>query len=245
MYKLKDITQLTYIMSYGNINNTCIIYKLKITDSTILDDLNPFLADIFDSETHLQPIAQEYCMNRLDKWLSPQYERMIEYFKGIGQSQDDAVRNVNIQLATLIFQKYLDKWNRLANALFADYNPIENYNMSETGTRDKTTSVDTDMTTSSETESTDTSKYSGFNSGDSFNNVTESDHNGSVEQTTSGLSTKNKQIDDEDTTLTRSGNIGVTTSQQMIESEIELRRHQMNEIMYDDLDKILFLDIYE
>lgn len=46
-------------------------------------------------------------------------------------------------------------------------------------------------------------------------------------------------------TLERSGNIGVTTSQQMLESEIKLRAsYNMITIIYDDIDKVLTSPIY-
>lgn len=44
--------------------------------------------------------------------------------------------------------------------------------------------------------------------------------------------------------LTRSGNIGVTTTQQMAESEIEYRRHLYFEMVFGDIDKLLTLPIY-
>lgn len=47
-----------------------------------------------------------------------------------------------------------------------------------------------------------------------------------------------------DTTLTRSGNIGVTTSQQMIQSEIELWQWLFFETVFKDLDQILTLSTY-
>lgn len=46
------------------------------------------------------------------------------------------------------------------------------------------------------------------------------------------------------TTLTRSGNIGVTTSQQMIQSEIELWQWLFFESVFKDLDQILTLSTY-
>lgn len=45
-------------------------------------------------------------------------------------------------------------------------------------------------------------------------------------------------------TLTRSGNIGVTTSQQMIESEIELRKKHFFESVFSDLDSVLTINVY-
>ena len=47
-----------------------------------------------------------------------------------------------------------------------------------------------------------------------------------------------------DTTLTRSGNIGVTTSQQMIESERKLWDYNIFKTIYEDVDSILTLSIY-
>ena len=46
------------------------------------------------------------------------------------------------------------------------------------------------------------------------------------------------------TTIRARGNIGVTTSQQMIESEIELRQKNYYDIVFRDLDRVLTLDIY-
>ena len=44
--------------------------------------------------------------------------------------------------------------------------------------------------------------------------------------------------------LTRSGNIGVTTNQQMIMQEIELRKNLFKEIVYRDVDSMLTSSIY-
>lgn len=45
-------------------------------------------------------------------------------------------------------------------------------------------------------------------------------------------------------TLTRSGNIGVTTSQQMIQSEIELWKWNFFKSVFEDIDSICCLDVY-
>lgn len=44
--------------------------------------------------------------------------------------------------------------------------------------------------------------------------------------------------------LTRSGNIGVTTSQQMLQSELEIRVYDYFESIYKDIDKVLTIAIY-
>ena len=46
-------------------------------------------------------------------------------------------------------------------------------------------------------------------------------------------------------TLTRSGNIGVTTSQQMLESEMKIRAlYNMTTIIYNDVDSVLTIPLY-
>ena len=44
--------------------------------------------------------------------------------------------------------------------------------------------------------------------------------------------------------LTRSGNIGVTTSQQMLESEIQLRKYNFYEELFKDVNSVATLSIY-
>ena len=53
-----------------------------------------------------------------------------------------------------------------------------------------------------------------------------------------------KETDSESHSLHRHGNIGVTTSQQMIESEIVLRKKNFFEIVFSDIDRLLTLSIY-
>jgi len=45
--------------------------------------------------------------------------------------------------------------------------------------------------------------------------------------------------------LTRHGNIGVTTSQQMLESELNIRAYRFFEKMFEDIDSVLALRVYE
>lgn len=46
------------------------------------------------------------------------------------------------------------------------------------------------------------------------------------------------------TTIEKSGNIGVTTSQQMINSELELRMNNLFDRVFKDIDKVLTIGIY-
>lgn len=60
------------------------------------------------------------------------------------------------------------------------------------------------------------------------------------ETTTSQISNESETI----RTLTRKGNIGVTTTQQMLQSEIELWKWNFLEKVMSDIDKILVLSVY-
>lgn len=122
-----------------------------------------------------------------------------------------------------LVMKYADKWNKLLKTIQLEYNPIHNYDMEENE------KVNTYLET---TDNTDTSTY-GFNSssesptGKSENSVT-----------VDGDWDNNKR------NLTRKGNIGVTTSQQMIEAEIKLRQYNVLEQMFEDINSMLVLSVY-
>lgn len=128
-------------------------------------------------------------------------------------------------VAKIILSKFSDKWNRLYDAFITTtYNPIENYSMTES------------EKTRSKIKVTSTGKAGtyGFNSesavptGES-NSETVSEGN----------------ADDNNRTLTRSGNIGVTTSQQMLKSELELREWNLYETIFADVDSMITLSIYD
>ncbi len=65
------------------------------------------------------------------------------------------------------------------------------------------------------------------------------------EVTTTGSNNTTYETTESNTTVERtSGNIGVTTTQQMIESEIKLRQYNFIEQMFDDLDREFTLSCY-
>lgn len=258
-------------------------------------------------------------------------------------------------VSTTIFNLFNDNWTAKWNALTAEYDPISNYDMVEsgtdtttrTGTNDVTqtgtdthsidhantqsiesgevvTSYGTDVTTNTNTDlynktnadmyaRTNTSitqtkgddelQISAFNSssyqdkelnthgsdttsGDATNNYTRTqgdatdnytrtqgdatdnythvvgdatsnhetvvdtrvhaDNGNTTDEETKNLSTtETRDTTDELThSLTRSGNIGVTTSQQMIESELKLREYVFFDSVFNDICSVLTLPIY-
>lgn len=161
-----------------------------------------------------------------------------------------------ITIAQAIFSIYIKNWNALYKTLSLEYNPIENYSMTETeNVQDSHKgTVESDATdTSTNTENTivnDTANNQlwGFNSTDSVNSDTQigdttKNVDGSINSTHKNTDTETKDITS-DRTLKRSGNIGVTTSQQMIESERQLWLWNFFESVFSDIDRILVLKIY-
>lgn len=164
-------------------------------------------------------------------------------------------------LNNIIKNIYLDKWNKLYNVLNSEYNPIENYNRVENTTINNTGNETTneninnsEVLTGGHTNNNtneNTHKVSAFNdenfSNDSndVNNSTDvfTYNNETKTNTATNTSSKNNTGTNE-THSTISGNIGVTTTQQMIVSEIELRKYNLVNEFYSDLDNLLTIGIY-
>lgn len=173
--------------------------------------------------------------------------------------------------AMLTWNEY--KYNKLYNTLLLTYDPISNYDMTETSkdsnTHEDSTNVhvgainNTTSNTTGEQVSTSVNAY-GDEHVNTVNGVSPEDIDGFVNAdnstatstkaddsntTTSGARTDtsinktDSRTDDtyaegrftNDHTLTRKGNIGVTTSQQMLESEREVADFNFYEIVFSDI----------
>lgn len=134
---------------------------------------------------------------------------------------------------------YSNRFTKSVNALLIEYNPIENYNSTETenieisgenlNTSEMTTTSSGETSTNSSGETTETlSPYDSEN----FNNNSKNNSSGNTTESSSTADSSSNTMSGTSSqtnsrTLKRSGNIGVTTSQQMIQSEIELRKNDM------------------
>lgn len=149
---------------------------------------------------------------------------------------DPIMLTVGIRIWSKKMYPTFDKW---IQALNKDYNPIENYNRVEESTIDHTGSGQSNTSTSGSgkndsnssgsIDETTTDKVTGYDSS-SFENKSQTiiDNDTSSENHTtysdSNRSENNSSDQYKDKTLSHiSGNIGVTTSQQMLESEMKLR----------------------
>lgn len=237
-----------------------------------------------------------------DKIISPLVEKILV---------DGVLTPNNAQiLATICAERFGVNWAKIWATQELEYNPIENYSMTETGedtdkntgtvkqTEDithtgtgtrETSETNKGTVTEAETETPgevitkvtdgqakqDTAVF-GFNADPASpvpsdtqsgtNKVTDTEtHSGTVKRDktttndlilTGGEDTTENHTDTRDGTRTddltrtgahtlkRSGNIGVTTSQEMIQSERDLWVWNFLEMVFNDVDKVLTLPIY-
>lgn len=232
MMMLKKLSEL-FDLDYVYDGNETIFEYLQ--DNEVYPLVNAFI-----NNDNYNDIAEEYFIGySADKYISPLVSKLYE--------KDDDLDVLSSKLAKFIYRRFATKWKKIYDALMTQYNPLENYSMLEERTPDLTTeeteNVNTEVTTNRETNAS--SKYKGFNASDP---VTITTTDGSEDVTTSGASADNethKVIENTGTeTLTRSGNIGVTTSQQMLESEFKVRQYDFYKMIYNDIDSVLCLSIY-
>lgn len=133
--------------------------------------------------------------------------------------------NGRVDFSQLIIERFADRWEQYLSELAIEYNPINNYDMHENE------KVNSAITVTGDNEHT----VQGFNSTtykpESKDNDTHSTYG---------------SADDNYRDLTRSGNIGVTTSQQMLESEIKLRDENIFiKRILQDVANFITVGVYE
>lgn len=147
-----------------------------------------------------------------------------------------------------------NRWKHLILADTAEYDPITNYDLNEyAGSSNKTSGMTS--TPGTITNTAKTAPFDGSNQ-DLEQTVT------SQTATTSGYTDGNQQFGDSDNPwkqdmktpkgnstsishLVRKGNIGVTTSQQMIQSEYELRKYNVVQEFMNEVAKYTLLSDWE
>ena len=182
------------------------------------------------------------------KEVSPMLDSLI--------TEESLTENDKTLIAMSIFSIFSVKWKKLYATLSLEYKPLENYDMQETekttGNIENTDSVNGTINTSVNNEqnssSNKTSSLYGFNSVTDVNsdkdNITDDSTITETGETKEVREKNNMNNSTEDRTLTRHGNIGVTTSQQMLKSEIQLWQWTFFNDVFKDIDTILTIQTY-
>lgn len=196
---------------------------------------NPIWRDEFDS-------------NQLDITFITSYGEtpISPYVKYLTRETNGIITEQSVkELANNVYQFYRYKWERLWASNVAKYNPIDNYNMVETSqdtVNNEMSGTDSSKTDTSYNDSSNSS-INAFNSG---NGVPTDSNNGggSTNAQYNGSNSSNNHIITQHT-LTREGNIGVTTSAQMIGQEIELWKWNYINMVMTDIRNYVGLQIYQ
>lgn len=168
---------------------------------------------------------------------------------------------------TIWSNKYQINWKKLYDTTVLEYNPIENYDRMEdwTDTDDETSTSARDNTrnTTNSVKSTSTNEINNnvnvtdqntaFNAGlsDHAKQITDGDttENGTITNTETGKDTENESVNGGRTgkhkrTGRAHGNIGVTTSQQMIQSERDLVVFNLYDVIAESFIENFCLMVY-
>ena len=245
-------------------------YLSQLDTQTPPQPLFPLISDFINQDNNATLDIDYEIGYSADKYLSPlAVKTLIRSLELSGWTLEDFINGDvtgsdlksviedfldTLLIGSAIYNRFGLKWNKIYDALIdTAYNPLHNYDMEEkrtpnithTETYNSVTDTRTpNLTTSGSANATtgvygfngSTAKNSGVNDGTSSESVTGTDTNvktGNVTNAETGTDT-----------ITRKGNIGVTTSQQLIDSELELRKHDFYRIIYNDIDSILCLKIY-
>lgn len=159
------------------------------------------------------------------------------------------------RIAGSVWIKYSAKWSRLWSVKVAEYNKLNNYDMTETTHGTETPDIHRTESEKNQKKSTTTTASStnvntyGFNS-----TVAVPLNTGGGNQTVTNnepLADNKRELTSSETgtrehasTVTRSGNIGVMTSQSLLTEEIKLWQWQFYDDMMTDVDSVLTRPLY-
>lgn len=141
------------------------------------------------------------------------------------------------KLITVWSLQHQMEWEKMYKSLTAEYNPIENYDRQESW-EDNSNGV-TEFSNTGHSDSTDTMNKSGFNT-DGFSPDSQAI---GVSNSNTGGNGKNINVSTHSGRV--HGNVGVTTNQQMIESEINLRtRFNLLDYVCGQFEKSFMVLVY-
>lgn len=202
------------------------------------------------SETAVNDDIEYYYNHSGQKRISPMYRKFIAL------QTDGKINSALDSMAAVALSKFKDKWVKTYNALLTEYKPLENYSMIEEETPNlihtETPNIkhSIDRSVNSKVSTTSSNDIYGFNRDEdavpanSAKTTTEGDSNDNKEITSDVESGTRVNSDTGNRKLERSGNIGVTTSQQMLKEEIDVRAYILLNEMFKDLDTLMVNPLY-
>lgn len=221
-------------------NNVTLIHSFAVIFDSI-KTLSGVIFDGLDGEMFTE-MGNEFYFGNCHRELKNLYKA---YLSELDLTDEEAISTFMNHVAETAYLHYGRNWETLYKSYFlTDYNPLENYDMEQVRTPELDTKNTTSRKTKTDVTTTGSSSIVPFNettptlvsesSGES--ETLEAKNDNEVE---SNLEERGKD------TLTRHGNIGVTTSQQMLQSEIDLRRFDFVKRLYKDIGSLMFRDYWK
>ena len=239
-----ETTLMQYIFMYAPVEWLTVPEQITLNNQYIMGYsgdkyLSPLAIRYYEyaerPEIALSKVAEMIANTYVDRWkriynaLHEQYKPLENYSMVELRTPDISTQTVNNLTENLTMSKNTTEkttFNQNTNVSGKVTNNVrafnDTYNEIEIGSADSNTD-----TTQSKLDNENEVTYGGSNTDVKTNT-------GSVVEHTSGTER-----------LTRSGNIGITTSQQMLISEVDLRvKYDLFKIMFEDIDSMLTLSIY-
>lgn len=191
--------------------------------------------------------------------LAEMFLELYKYRYIIIDFEQDTNYNAYYKRAKIVYNLNKNKYIKLIATETAEYNPIENYSMTESETGKRTpdlsrssegtasqrgTNSATNNTSASSTDSNtsfDSSTFVNNSKNETTDNSTASGENSA--ESTSTVNIRESGTEQTEREMTRKGNIGVTTTQQMLEQERAVADFSTVKVFFEDVAKMLFFDI--
>lgn len=198
----------------------------------------------------------DYFMNHSGgKFCSPLVKSLLAK-GGSYVTEDGKLTNTAVSvLAGVIVGKFKKNWERLWDTFDVEYNPIHNYNMTDTrelakGESETKVGHGSSVDTTEHGRGVETKEnVAGLNNTNDKGKLADvSTMQESGETTNTGTSDRKDdavRASNEVETTTRSGNIGVTTTQQMITAERDVWMWNYFNQIYKDIDSVIALPFYD
>lgn len=139
-----QITSILNIIRDGLVPRTIMLGAFRETDAFYNDIIK------FDYYYYFERSGQ--------KETSTSYKVLTEMIDKYGLNPLD-VTSVNVIIGQTIRNKYLDKWNKIYNALFTNYEPLKEYEETETKVGTNTDNTEFDYTLTNNGSNTNTKEY--------------------------------------------------------------------------------------
>lgn len=214
-------------------------------------ELFPSIQTIFDKVSTDLKLFTIFTSNEMFSYFVNKFGER-DFYKYYDNENDGSNTNMVKQASDYIAlygKSHKYEYDKLVDTLSLEYNPIENYSMTEKGTDTRTPNItQTNKGVNTNTVGVDTSITTGkttFDKSNSFINDTKTTNTG-TNTDTQDINTTVTTAGNEKTVheFTRSGNIGVTTSQQMIESERQLAMFSVVDLFVKAIADIILIGVY-